>query len=178
MSFRGATWGQLVLDIETSVIPDVREFLGHIKAPANYKKPESIAKYLEEAAAEEAQRAALDADLCRIVTIAWWEVGQPAPLGYIAKNEEEEAKMLTNFGKLVLIKTFRQILVLEDGFNIISIRRALIGHRLCIRLFQVHTSILPLLVLLLCWLLRGYLEEDPSKQKHLLGHHVRRAGIG
>lgn len=90
---------QVVTDIETSVIPGVRDFLGNIEAPAHYKKPETIARYIEEQAEKEALLAALDVDLLRIVSIGWWDEREAAPLAYIAKNEEEEATMLARFAK-------------------------------------------------------------------------------
>lgn len=92
-------YGQCVIDIETSVIPHVSDFLGHIKVPANYKKQESIDKYLKDAQESESDRAALDPDLLRIATLTWWDIGEPAPLGYVARNEDEERKMLRAFAK-------------------------------------------------------------------------------
>ena len=91
-----------VVDIETSVIPNVESFLGDVKAPANYRSEEAIKGYLEKATTKEREKASLDPDLCRIVAIAYQDVGQGIdlnPVGWIARNEEDERRMLTAFWK-------------------------------------------------------------------------------
>jgi DNA polymerase III epsilon subunit-like protein len=96
-----------VIDIETSVIPGVSQFLGEIKAPSNYKNEESIAKYIEKAQLEESSKAALDPDLCRIVAIAFQDVEPGVPLAPkcgIARNEDEERKLLTRFWQAMKCK--------------------------------------------------------------------------
>jgi predicted PolB exonuclease-like 3'-5' exonuclease len=87
----------LMVDIETVAIPGVERFLGAIEAPANYTKPEAIAAYIEKATAKERDLAALDPDLARVVAIGFQLEGERAPLGAIAKDEEEEARVLDRF---------------------------------------------------------------------------------
>lgn len=102
MSEAGEYADRAVVDIETSVIPGVEEYFGSIQAPANYKKPEAIEKYIEEAKVKERDKASLDPDLCRIVAIAYQGVGQGIdlnPVGWIARDEEQERKMLAAFWK-------------------------------------------------------------------------------
>lgn len=65
----------LILDIETLPIANVAEFVRKedMKAPPNYTKPESIAKYIEEEYPAKLAAAALDMDLARVCAIgAMW----------------------------------------------------------------------------------------------------------
>jgi 3'-5' exonuclease len=93
----------MVLDIETSTIPGAADFLGHIQAPSNYKKPDAIEKYVAEHTDKELLSAALDPDLLRIVAVAWYDLDSPKILGYIAQNEDEERQMLTRLWKRVML---------------------------------------------------------------------------
>ena len=90
-----------MLDIETAPIEGVEQYLGHIQAPANYSKPESIAKYVEEKTAEEANKAALDPDLCRVVAIAFQLQQTDVVHGDVARNDAEEATLLSRFWTFV-----------------------------------------------------------------------------
>jgi 3'-5' exonuclease len=95
---------RIVLDIETSTIPGVESFLGQIRAPANYKKPEAIEKYIAEAREKELDSAELDPDLCRIVAIAYQDVAPDIPIdpqGWTAADSHEERDMLEQFWKVV-----------------------------------------------------------------------------
>lgn len=58
-----------IIDIATAGIADAAQFLEPVQAPANYRKPEAIAAYIEEKTAEQAERCGLDVDLCRITGI-------------------------------------------------------------------------------------------------------------
>ena len=60
----------LIFDIETAPLEDAEQYLEPAEAPAHYKNPETIERYLREKEAEQLARCALDLDLCRIVTIA------------------------------------------------------------------------------------------------------------
>ena len=109
----------LVFDIETAPIDDVDQYLGHIQAPANYTKPESIQKYIEEKAQEERDKAALDPDLCRVVAIAFQLQGESEIRGGLAKTEAEEAKLLERFWAFVR-KAQDPFKVRYCGFNVLG----------------------------------------------------------
>jgi predicted PolB exonuclease-like 3'-5' exonuclease len=91
----------LMVDIETAPIDGVEQHLGHIQAPANYSKPESIAKYIDEKTAEEKDKASLDPDLCRIVAIAFQFQGEDTVRGNYAKTEADEKALLERFWQIV-----------------------------------------------------------------------------
>lgn len=91
----------LVFDIETAPIEGVEDFLGAIHAPANYSKPETIEKYIQEKTLEEREKAALDPDLCRVVAIAFQLQGESEVRGGLAKTEAEEKTLLERFWAFV-----------------------------------------------------------------------------
>jgi hypothetical protein len=75
----------LVFDIETAPIANAKDFidppdLDDIKAPANYKDPEKIAAFIEDAKVKTladferacSDKGALDFNLARIVALGWW----------------------------------------------------------------------------------------------------------
>jgi predicted PolB exonuclease-like 3'-5' exonuclease len=105
----------LMLDIETAPIPDVETHLGQIKVPANYTKPESIAKYLEEKTAEERDKTSLDPDLCRIVALAFQFQGTDAIQGGFAIDAVAEKSLLERWWKVVRNEAF---VPTYTGFNI------------------------------------------------------------
>jgi len=82
----------LVVDIATAPIADAGQFHEPVSAPANYKDPEKIAAYVREKEAEQADRGALDMDLCRISGIGWQRVDgrQDSPAVWLFKDEESE----------------------------------------------------------------------------------------
>lgn len=90
-----------MLDIETAPIEDVDTYLCAVQAPANYRDPEKIAKYIEEAAVKERDKAALDPDLCRIVALAFQIEGEHEVKGDVARTEAEEQALLTRFWNAV-----------------------------------------------------------------------------
>lgn len=110
----------MVFDIETAPIDNVDAFLGHIQAPANYSKPESIAKYVEEKTAEERDKAALDPDLCRVVAIAYQLQGTTEVRGAVAKTEADEKALLERFWAIARkSKAERPVELFQyAGFNI------------------------------------------------------------
>jgi predicted PolB exonuclease-like 3'-5' exonuclease len=89
----------VVFDIETSGITDAGDYVEMPVAPANYKDPEKIAVYIEEKFAENVQRAALDPDLARVVCLCAQSGNEL--LSIVAKDEEDERVLLTEFWKYV-----------------------------------------------------------------------------
>ena len=107
----------LCFDIETAPIEGVERFLGAIQAPANYSKPESIAKYIEEKTLEERDKAALDPDLGRIVALFFQLQGETEVRGGIAKTEADEKALLTKWWAFVR-KASDPFKVRYTGYNI------------------------------------------------------------
>jgi predicted PolB exonuclease-like 3'-5' exonuclease len=105
----------LCFDIETAPIDGVERFLGGVQAPANYTKPESIAKYIEEKTEEEKSKAALDPDLCRVVCLAFQWQGDEVVHGKTAKTEDEERSLLIRWWDVVRKEAFKPTFA---GFNI------------------------------------------------------------
>lgn len=105
----------LMLDIETAPIEGVESFLGRIIPPANYSKPESIAKYIEEKTAEEKNRTSLDPDLCRVVALAFQFQGDPTIKGGVAKDEAQEKVLISRLWEVVRAEPFFPTLC---GFNV------------------------------------------------------------
>jgi hypothetical protein len=68
INYKGAN--MIYFDIETKANPIGVAFMPDPKPPSNYKKAESIEKYVAEKRAEQIERAALDADYGEIVAIA------------------------------------------------------------------------------------------------------------
>jgi hypothetical protein len=86
-----------VIDVETAPIEDVDDYLSNDHAaPANYKNPEAIAKYVAEAKGQERASASLNIDLCRLVAVCYQAIGQPLdPKGWTAVDDDDERDMLT-----------------------------------------------------------------------------------
>ncbi len=99
---------KIFIDIET--IPDQREgayeeFLANVKAPGQYKKPESIQKWIDEngaAAAQEAYHktslAGISGEICSIA----YAIDDGEVDGYIRRPGESEADLLRIFFETVL----------------------------------------------------------------------------
>lgn len=86
-----------VIDIETSVIPDIGDYQEDLlRVPGRYRDPEKIAKWIEDAKEKQANFAALDVDLARIVAVCWTTDGKKLK-GGIAKTLEEERVLLEKF---------------------------------------------------------------------------------
>lgn len=60
----------IILDLETVAIDDVDTYLEPVSAPSNYKDAEKIAAYQRDERRRQAERAALDVDLARIIVLA------------------------------------------------------------------------------------------------------------
>lgn len=84
----------LVLDFETVAVAEADQFLEPIEAPANYRDPEKITRYLDERKKELLARAALDIDLARIVAIGLWGSFSPTPQVVLCRSEAEETDHL------------------------------------------------------------------------------------
>jgi hypothetical protein len=104
-----------MLDIETAPIDGVERFLGAIHAPANYTKPESIQKYIEEKTIEEKDKASLDPDLCRVVALAFQFHGTEKVSGAVAATEADEKALLERWWAVVRNEAFTPT---YTGFNI------------------------------------------------------------
>jgi predicted PolB exonuclease-like 3'-5' exonuclease len=83
----------LVLDVETVAIDDAATYLEPVSAPANYKNPDAIEKYILEETQRQKDRAALDIDLARIVALGWKTEGQDVSVSLI-QNEDQERHWL------------------------------------------------------------------------------------
>ena len=114
---------QIVLDIETFAHEDAAQFIEEPSAPANYKDPEKIKAYIEDAKAKAISRCALDLDLCRIVAIGTYSPITGSAVACFA-SEQEEAEGLAELGKR-LAKTSQIIGFNIFGFDLpVLIRRA------------------------------------------------------
>lgn len=96
----------IVLDIETAPLENAQDYidapdLSDVQAPANYKDPEKIAAYIEDAKAKRladhakacTDKAALDFNVARIVAVGFWtESIQPTAL--LCKTREDERAAL------------------------------------------------------------------------------------
>jgi hypothetical protein len=91
------------LDIETTANSAMRQYVtvSADEAPANYKKAESIASWVEQEQQKRLDRMALDVDYARIVAISWAiddeDVKTFVMLGTEEKHDQLEACMLRKF---------------------------------------------------------------------------------
>lgn len=88
---------RFVIDIETAPLPDAAAYLEPAEPPSNYKDADKIAAYVREKNAENLSRAALDADLCRIVAIGWMREDATDPTVVYVDQPEHEESVLTEF---------------------------------------------------------------------------------
>ncbi len=58
-----------ILDLETAPIANAADYLEPVTAPANYSKPESIAKYIAEETPKQLAKCSLKADLNQIIAL-------------------------------------------------------------------------------------------------------------
>jgi hypothetical protein len=92
----------LVFDVETSVIRDIEAFSHEpVRVPARYKDPDKIRDYIEEARRKQAEFAALDIDLARVVCVAWTGDGKHLA-GDVAQDEDAEREVLKKFWSATL----------------------------------------------------------------------------
>ncbi len=85
----------LIVDVETVAIKDVETYLEPVSAPANYKDEAKIAAYIAEETKRQADKAALDIDLARIVCLGW-QLGEESG-HWIIKDEMAEQTILAEF---------------------------------------------------------------------------------
>lgn len=115
----------IVVDIATAPIADAAQFHEPVSAPGNYKDPEKIAAYVREKEAEQADRGALDMDLCRISGIGFQRaIEQDNPAVWLFKDEESERHGMDMFADAISGET----LVSYNGLKFdwpILMRRAL-----------------------------------------------------
>lgn len=93
MGYNGEGAARVLLDIETVAIPNALDFLDQPNAPRNYKDPEKIRAYREEALLEEVGKAALDLDLCAVVAIGWQHEHELEPT-VITRGDFTEEQLL------------------------------------------------------------------------------------
>jgi DNA polymerase elongation subunit (family B) len=117
----------LILDIETCGLPQAKDWLEPLAAPANYKKPESIAEYIAEAEAARLERLALDPDCCRTVAIGFVDAGLPLdPTVYLMANEAEERAHLKLFADIYRQQETRIVTFNGHKFDLpVLMRRAM-----------------------------------------------------
>ena len=84
----------IYFDIETKTNEEVIKFIPDPSPPGHYKKPETIAKYVEEKRAEKIEKAALDADFGKIVAIGIKE-DNGDPYSLLVGEEIAEDNVLT-----------------------------------------------------------------------------------
>lgn len=110
----------IVFDCETYAIDGAAGYLEPATAPDNYKAPEAIAKYIEQANRTALAKAALDIDLARIVALGVMSDSDEQPTVQTARDEQDEAEMLAWFWTLTAPHErhgYRPTLV---GFNCIA----------------------------------------------------------
>lgn len=116
----------LVLDIATAPIPDAAQFINDaIQAPANYKDQAKIDAYIAEKRQEQADRAGLDLDLCRISGVGM-QFGD-APEIMLCKTESDEAAALKQVGKLIQGQTLIGFNSLKFDWPILMRRARYLG---------------------------------------------------
>ena len=93
----------LTIDCESVAIPNVEDYIEPVSAPANYKDPVAIERYVLEARNRAAVTASLDVDLARLVAIGIRKDG-PAEVFY-CPDEKAERFALTLFWKHVTPST-------------------------------------------------------------------------
>lgn len=89
---------KFILDVSSASLPDVEHYIGEIKPPKNYSKPESIAAYVAEEKARRISEAGLDIDLARITGMAWQAPGGTVDVT-LCRDEYAETVALTHLGK-------------------------------------------------------------------------------
>lgn len=97
MSYNDDTAEPIVIDLETVAMDGVAELLDPVSAPSNYKDAAKIEAAKKEKIAGQIERAALDANLCRIVALGFTMESMAQPTILICKTEAEEKKALQGF---------------------------------------------------------------------------------
>jgi hypothetical protein len=92
----------VIVDIETAPIEGAEALTEPVSAPANYKQPEAIARYVAEASAAQVAKAALYPWTARIVALGIWPVDKPQHRVHLAPTEAQEADALRLLWALVV----------------------------------------------------------------------------
>jgi hypothetical protein len=89
----------LILDVESHAITDAATYLTEpVDAPSNYKDPEKIKAYIEEAKKAQIAKAALDVDLARLVAFGYREATDAGVnQTFLLKDETQEMTFLGQF---------------------------------------------------------------------------------
>lgn len=114
----------LVLDLATSSLPNVAEFiqLDDISAPDNYKDPEKIANYIAEKRADRIERAGLDIDLARLTSIGFKLWTDPIVVA-ILRTEDEERRQIKGLADLLHLWNPRFVTFGGHAFDLLLIQR-------------------------------------------------------
>lgn len=113
---------EIYIDIETTGNAGIIQFLPEPTPPGNYKKPESIARWVDEAKQKQIAKAALDLDAARIISIAVAK-DDGEPMGWAIpddkrQNSLEEAAIIGSFWDWVAGDVFAGDAVRFIGYNI------------------------------------------------------------
>lgn len=87
------TTSPIIVDIETSGLPNAADYLEPVQAAKNLKDPEKVKADIEARTAERDAKLALDWNVGRIVAIGWW-TEESGTVARICKDEAEEALAL------------------------------------------------------------------------------------
>lgn len=101
MGYQNEWSGATVVDIETMPIADAADYIEPATAPANYKDPEAIERFVKQAQEKEIARCALDPDLCQIGLIGLWLDHMSEPYALEQGAFDDEAAMLREFWNTV-----------------------------------------------------------------------------
>jgi predicted PolB exonuclease-like 3'-5' exonuclease len=85
----------VIVDLECVGIDTAGDYVEPVSAPANYKDPEKIAAYMDEARAAQIAKCALDPDLARIVALG--VANENGIAVSVNRDEDEERAILGTF---------------------------------------------------------------------------------
>jgi hypothetical protein len=111
----GSASSSIVFDCEAIAIDDAGNYIEPISPPSNYKDPEKIAAYCEQAQRDALAKAALDIDLGRIVALGSSH-GSSDVIVALARDEQDEADILRAFwARVTASNTYNRPTLI--GFN-------------------------------------------------------------
>lgn len=85
----------VVVDIETSGLPNAADFLEPVTPDSRLKDPDKVAADIEAKTAARDGKTALDWNVGRIVALGWWVEGEP--IIELCRDEATEAQALMDF---------------------------------------------------------------------------------
>ena len=112
---------KIVVDIETSAIDRAADYIEPPSAPSNYKDETKIAEFVKSAKQAAIDKCGLDPDLGRIVALGWMFEGQDEPTVRTCRAEVEEAAVLKELWKHVVLAsgTHRPMVTFNgNGFDL------------------------------------------------------------